>query len=352
MAIDAPPSTVDGAYDLSSPFLFATGGTRIIQVQPTSRCNLRCIHCYSESNPAREGEIPAQRLKPFMRDARTLGYSYVGVSGGEPLLWSDLGPFLDYVSDIGFSTSVITNGTLLDRDRAKWLRGRVGLIAVSVDGPPDDHDAIRGPKAFSAMHKGLDALRDAGIPFILVFTLTLHNADRLKWLYEFADKVGAVGVEVHPLVAVGAASNNLADSIPDTIEFKAAATLLALLAQLRGPGGPVVTFDVVRRDVLERSCWPMLYHDENKLLSAPFSEIVPSLVIEPDACVVPFIFGFPRRWALGIAGKGSFVDAAEAWRYRFAAEVSQIVHRTMDRLADEELIDFFGEILSTAVDLD
>ena len=40
----------------------ATGCHRFLQVHPTRRCNLRCLHCYSESGPDRRDELPLAYL--------------------------------------------------------------------------------------------------------------------------------------------------------------------------------------------------------------------------------------------------------------------------------------------------
>ena len=276
------------------------------------------------------------------------------MSGGEPLLWPDLEPFLEAALDAGFSTSVITNGTLITAQRAARLRRLAGLVAVSVDGPPKDHAAIRGPAAFDGMRRGLMALRDEEVTFALVFTLTKYNADRLRWLYDFADEVGALGVEVHPLAGVGAARVNLPDDVPDTTEFKAAAWLLALLHYQRGPGGPGVTLDVIRRERIEQSRWPMIHAGERGLDAAPFADLVPSLIVEPDGCVVPFIYGFPRRWAVGFFEQQSLASAVDAWRSHCAKPVADIVNTTLKRLdeAGADFVDLFAEVLATAKGFD
>lgn len=333
----------------SIPFLLSKGGTRIIQIQPTLRCNLKCRHCYSESGPDRNGAIPAKRFENFMSQASGLGYWYVGISGGEPLLWEDLQSFLEISSKIGFYTSIVTNGTLMTPERASELRGRVNLIAVSVEGPPDVHDEMRGKNSFKAMTKGLDALRTEGMPFILLFTLTRYNANQLSWLYEFADKEGARGVEVHPLAAVGAAGHHLQDFVPDSREISAASRLLALCTYLRGLGGPEVTMDAVKMTLVGQSCWPLLAQRESELLNAKFSDLVPSLVIEPDGSVVPFIYGFPRKWVIGNIERDSLGMAVSGWRAKFASEMSVLVHATLDRLAGNEYIDLFSEVLKTAL---
>jgi MoaA/NifB/PqqE/SkfB family radical SAM enzyme len=344
---------VDGGsgYDLGAPFLFSPGGNRLIQIQPSLRCNLRCRHCYTESGPEHGGAIPVARFERFLSEARALGYDYVGVSGGEPLLWRDLREFLALARGTGFTTSITTNGTLLTEARVEELRGLANLIAVSVDGPPAEHAALRGStRAFPAMLRGLAALRASGLPFGLVFTLTRRNAHRVRWLYEFAEREGAFGIQVHPLCDFGFASVHLRGAVPDTRELRAAAWLLALLREVHGPGGPVVTLDAIARKRLEESCWPLLTGNAEALAASRFADVVPSLIVEPDGGIVPFIYGFPRRWALGQLGGEPLATAARRWRAASGAPASALLRSTLARLAAEgaELVDFFAAVLEDA----
>jgi len=346
-------STDTEDYDLASPFLFTPGSVRLVQIQPTLQCNLRCRHCYSESSPEHHEVIPLRKLQGFLLEAGQLGYNYVGVSGGEPLLWRDLESFLEFALAEGFSTSVSTNGTLLNRVRAERLRDLTGLVAVSVDGPPKDHAAIRdSPTAFPMMQAGLSVLREAGIPFTLAFTLTRYNADRLSWLYEFACTEGASGLHVHPLSGTGAAARNLLDAVPDSIEFQVAALLMALLSEQHGPGGPAVIFDVIKRDTVEHSCWPLLKNETEAIRTAAFTDLVPSLVVEPDGCIVPFTYGFPRQWSLGAIDQQPLAEAAEKWRSASSPKVTELIQITLERMEGlrAEYFDLFGELMITTQD--
>jgi Fe-coproporphyrin III synthase len=337
--------------DAASPSLLATGGIRLIQIQPTLTCNLRCRHCYSESGPEHKRFLSADVFAPFLKEARSLGYRYVGVSGGEPLLWPDLDRFLQEAIDTGFSTSVITNGTLLTHRRARQLKHLAGVVAVSVDGPPEEYAEIRGSAvAFSMMQSGLAALREEKIPFVLVFTLHRTNADRLSWLHEFADQEKALAIEIHPLCDFGAASVNFSDAIPSSMEFRIAAWILALISQKRGKGGPAIIIDVFQRLLVEKSVWPLLTMSQMETENVPFSDLVPALIVEPDGCIVPFIYGFPRSWAIGSLNRGSLLDAAESWRTRCLAPVIDVVQTTLYRLrsTDQDYIDLFGQLLKTA----
>lgn len=341
------------SYDLSAPFLFSRGGLRLIEIHPTRNCNLKCRHCYSESGPDRDRQLPLDHLKRFISQAKNIGYRYIGISGGEPLLWDDLHTFLSHAKSLGLSTSLITNGTLLNETTAARLKNNVGNISVSVDSPPEEHNKLRcSSTAFSRMEEGLTFLQNAGIPFSLSFTLTRYNADRISWLYDFAAKKNAFGIQVHPLCDFGSAADNLREATPDSLEFKAASWLLALLLQQNKNSSPVATLDAVERTRINETTWPLLSQNSDIRQKTPLTDLLPSIVVEYDGAIKPFIFGFPDRWAIGTIHTESLSDELSAWRVKHSATLSQMLRTTLTRLEQEdaEYIDLFGELLKTAGD--
>jgi hypothetical protein len=146
----------------------------------------------------------------------------------------------------------------------------------------------------------------------LIFTLTRANADRLSWLDESADQQEALAVEVHSLCSFGAASVNLSQAISDSREFRVASWLLALLPEWRGRGGPEIALDVIDRRRVEASHWLRQTNDAACAATAPFADLVPTLIVEPDGCLTPFIYGFPRHWAVGHLGR--LADGADSAR--------------------------------------
>lgn len=342
---------IESESALATPFLLSPGGMRVIEIHPTHRCNLKCLHCYSERRSDAHHDLTPEDTEGFFRETAELGYNYVGVSGGEPLLWDGLHTFLQYAGKLGFSTAITTNGTLLNETTINRLRDHVGLVSVSVDGPPEQHAIMRNSAtAFDLMHRGIKMLRKAEVPFTMAFTLTRHNAGQLSWLYDFARQEGAMGLHIHPLCPMGAASTNLSDAIPDSLEFKISSYLLALLSEQNGSGGPVVTLDVMKRDTIEKRSWAMLNGDHDQIESAPFIDMVPSLVVENDGSIVPFIYDFPRRWSIGNVYEGGFSERAGSWRKTFAPTIAKLLRTTLDRLASENAayVDLLGELLVTA----
>src|SRR5438128_2708113 len=142
-----------------------------LQIHPSRRCNLRCLHCYSDSGPAVSEQLDIDLLREVVADAASLGYAVMSVSGGEPLLYPSLGDLLRAAHAAGMATTVTTNGMLLEGRHLEYLRTDCDLIAISLDGVPDSHNRMRAsPRAFEAMQDRLTGLRASGIHFGFIFT--------------------------------------------------------------------------------------------------------------------------------------------------------------------------------------
>src|SRR4051794_10210784 len=99
-----------------------TGTARVLQIHPTRRCNLRCLHCYSSSGPEEHGDLPAALLQDAVTDARVAAYNVAAFSGGEPTLYKPLRLLLEHARGCGMLTTVTSNGMLLDRRRLESLQ--------------------------------------------------------------------------------------------------------------------------------------------------------------------------------------------------------------------------------------
>jgi MoaA/NifB/PqqE/SkfB family radical SAM enzyme len=288
---------------------------RILQVHPTRRCNLRCLHCYSASGPEERGELPLPLLQDALSDAAREGYTVVSLSGGEPLLYSDLAPLLDHAHACGLRNTLTTNGMLLDERCLESLKGRVDLMAISLDGLPSSHDRLRAsPRAFATMARRLDGVRRSGVRFGFVFTLTQTNLHELGWVAEFALEQGAALLQIHPLEEMGRAREALPGERPDEWETNVAFLEYLRLFERVGKRMPV-QLDLAHREVLrgapERAHADALPEDWRELKLA---ELVSPLIIEADGTVAPIQHGFPRRFTLGNLHAQPLQSLARHWR--------------------------------------
>ena len=289
-----------------------TGASRILQIHPTLRCNLRCLHCYSSSGPEERTELPVGLLADAIAAARTEGYTVVSVSGGEPLMYKPLAELLDAAHECGALTTVTTNGMLLTRRHLDELVGRLDLLAISLDGPPESHNRMRASEhAFAEMESRLDDVRSSRIPFGFIFTLTQRNVHELDWVAQFAVEQGARLLQIHPLEEVGRARRLLAGDRPDELE-SAYAFLEAARLRERYAEQLTVQLDLVNGDLLRRA--PERSYADDVDRAAPLAELVSPLVIEASGLVVPLEFGFSRAYALGNLRHAQLGELAERWR--------------------------------------
>src|ERR1700722_11228438 len=147
----------------------------IIQIHPTRRCNLRCLHCYSRSGPEERDLLAPEILAECLSDAWQQGYRTASFSGGEPTLYPHLRHLLERAKQLGMRTTVTSNGMLLDGPRLEMLAGLTDVLAISLDGVPESHNRTRGSlQAFERMQSNLEGVRGSGIPFGFIFTLTQY----------------------------------------------------------------------------------------------------------------------------------------------------------------------------------
>lgn len=284
----------------------------IFQIHPTRRCNLACLHCYSNSSPTVKDQLNSGVIADALAEAREQGYQVASFSGGEPLLYNDLGVLLRRAKRLGMRTTVTSNGVLLNGRRLEMLAQATDVLAISLDGVPGSHDRMRSrPGAFDRMAANLDAVRATGIDFGFIFTLTLHNVDELDWAAQFAVSQGAKLLQIHPLEEVGRAADDLAGSKADALEF-AYAYLEAERIRKTFEGRLFVQLDLFHRDLVTR--FPeRFYADDEPPQRSNLAECLTPLVLEADGTVAPIGYGFGRRFALGDVRTRRLRDLAADW---------------------------------------
>ncbi len=247
-------------------------------------------------------------------DAATLGYDWISFSGGEPLLYRPLPEMLRHTKTLGLHTALATNGMLLNERHLDAIAPFIDLVAISIDGIPESHNHIRAhDHAFEHMASQLGNLRERGINFGFIFTLTQYNLHELQWVADFALEQGAKLLQIHPLDEVGHAVENMIGETPDQIE-NAYAWMLGQQIQRSSADRLAVQVDLVFSEHLKAR--PELFYagavsqDEH----AQLGELLSPLIIEADGSVVPLQYGFPRAYALGNLANARLSSMANTWR--------------------------------------
>ena len=141
----------------------------VLSLTITNACNLRCRMCgqwgqtgYMKSGDAHAEHLPLSVWRKVIDEWADHGRTFVGLRGGEPFLYPEIIPLLAHIKDRGLDVSIDSNGTLLGRFAEDVARLQIDNINVSVDGPEDVHDRVRGvPGAYSKIREGVRAVREA-----------------------------------------------------------------------------------------------------------------------------------------------------------------------------------------------
>jgi molybdenum cofactor biosynthesis enzyme MoaA len=169
----------------------------IIYLGINNRCNYFCEFCdiglanikrrRVESdfvyNLMTEGTISFDVWKRFLDDVSKFK-PIIAMTTTEPSLYPRLIDMIDYIHFRGMQAWVTTNGFLLPQLADKLVAARLDRLQVSIDGPPEIHNKIRGiENGFQRAMEGIRTTiekRQDGKPYIAINTVICDlNYDRL-----------------------------------------------------------------------------------------------------------------------------------------------------------------------------
>lgn len=151
----------------------------------TLDCNLNCLHCGSSAGAKRRDELTTAEAERLCHSLKKTGCLGITLMGGEPLLRKDFWHIASLIKALGMELTVITNGTVYDREtfsRLKALEPRT--VAVSLDAAkPELHDHIRDRRgAFEKTGGFMSTALKAGLPVSAITTVHKMNLKELPAL--------------------------------------------------------------------------------------------------------------------------------------------------------------------------
>ncbi|HYX85805.1 MAG TPA: radical SAM protein [Gaiellales bacterium] len=153
----------------------------------TYHCNLACRYCLTESSPRIRDRrtLAADAMVTAVADAAELGFTRVGVTGGETFMLPWMPDVLAEIAAV-LPAVVLTNGTLFtDRllDRLEPLAERDVAVQISLDSDsPSRNDEFRGPENFAKVLDAIPRLLARGIRVRIATTVEYQTEDELQRL--------------------------------------------------------------------------------------------------------------------------------------------------------------------------
>lgn len=132
-------------------------------INPTYRCNLKCVHCSLWDRPDGEEEMTLDEMKKVVLDIKNwLNLPALDILGGEAFLRPETMEIIRFATANGVFVKIVTNGTMLsDKVSRELIELNVHKVCISIDGiRPKTHDTTRGVDgAFDRTLKGVERLK-------------------------------------------------------------------------------------------------------------------------------------------------------------------------------------------------
>lgn len=176
-----------------------------IQWDATNDCNLKCSHCYhnreggNHSNHIQDNNfMDFDEVKNMIDDLNDTAKRWdfaprFQISGGEPLMRKDIMKILDYTFSQNIETRLLTNGTLITKNKAKELYEKnIKRLQISIDGSRERHNKIRKRDyAYDQAMEGVKNSSEAGILVNVSMTAMQSNKEDLENVIINSIKAGA-----------------------------------------------------------------------------------------------------------------------------------------------------------------
>lgn len=162
-------------------------------------CNLACSYCLTESSPRSERrQLDPGVMLAVAQQAKDLGFTGLGITGGEPFLVPWLPETVLAMAD-HLPLVVLTNATQFAGDRierAAVLAHPDIAVQISLDSHlPDVNDLARGPENFAKVVDAVPRLIERGVR-VRIATTTAASLDDPQ-LTPLRELVAGLGVAAH-----------------------------------------------------------------------------------------------------------------------------------------------------------
>jgi MoaA/NifB/PqqE/SkfB family radical SAM enzyme len=174
-----------------------------VWIEPTNRCNLRCIMCPNSLDPAREvrrGLMSIDLFRAVISEVSQYAYDVVLHVGGESLLHPQISEMVAVATRAGLRTALSTNGTVLTESAGrKLIKAGLTRVTFSFDGyDKENYERIRvgasfetvktNIKRFLALKRGLNSRIPHTTVQVIEFDGAAVEVDvKARFMEEFKD---------------------------------------------------------------------------------------------------------------------------------------------------------------------
>lgn len=203
-----------------------------VHMSVTERCPAGCKGCYADARA--DGFEPSlDELRGRLRRLAADGVFRVAFGGGEASLRADLPELGAYATELGLIPTVTTSGLGVSEARAAAFRV-FAQVNVSLDGPADVYEAVRGYPGTDVAERAVRALVGAGVLVGINTVLTRHTVPELDAVAARAVALGAGELQLLRFKPSGRGGLAYLDTRPTWPQIAELPATLRRLSELEG----------------------------------------------------------------------------------------------------------------------
>jgi radical SAM protein with 4Fe4S-binding SPASM domain len=165
-----------------------------VWLEVTNGCNLRCVHCYAESEKPEPGGLTLQEWERVIDELIENGYFDFIITGGEPFFWPDVLQLLRYILKRKSASiwMIFTNGTLLNDKILDFLANyKIELNITFHSYLKEHHERISCVKgSWEKTIKGIENVIKRNIPYNINIPIGAYNQNDLNKTIDFLKSIG------------------------------------------------------------------------------------------------------------------------------------------------------------------
>jgi MoaA/NifB/PqqE/SkfB family radical SAM enzyme len=215
---------------------FANDGKALpytLDINPTDKCNLKCIHCWQRAFGKIDSsyELPDNKLLEIVKEAIKIGVEEFEITGGgESLMRKELTlKIMELIKRNKKFGNITTNGSLFNSDDIRKIV-KIGWdkVTFSLDGPDTEiNDSIRGKGSFESVIRSINLFNQIKEKMkkkhpILKFNVVVNrkNYNKINKMIELAKKVNCSTVHFDSLTVHSKIGEKLKLNRIQEVEFK------------------------------------------------------------------------------------------------------------------------------------
>ena len=189
----------------------------------TYRCPLQCPYCSNPVEMAKyKNELTTEDWFRVMQQARKMGATQLGFSGGEPLVRKDLEDLIKEARRLGFYTNLITSGVGMDEARiVDFKEAGLDHIQISFQASNEElNNYIGKSKSFQHKYEMARLVKKYEYPMVLNIVLHRKNVDQIRDILDMTVDLNADYVELASTQYYGWSRINIDQLLPTREQLK------------------------------------------------------------------------------------------------------------------------------------